>query len=87
MNIRQLFRTQHKDDNSSASIAKERLQIIVAHERIQRNGQDFLPAMQKDILNVVRKYIIATEDSINVKLEQQESFSVLEVNVHLPASQ
>ena len=83
MNIRQLFRS-NKEDNSAA-IAKERLQIIVAHERIQRSGHDFLPAMQQDILNVVRKYISANEETINVKLDQQDNFSILEVNVQLPA--
>ena len=83
MNIRQLFRSS-KEDNSAA-IAKERLQIIVAHERVQRSGHDFLPAMQQDILNVVRKYITTTDDTIHVKLDQQQDFSILEVNVHLPA--
>ena len=85
MNIRQLF-FSHKEDNSAA-VAKERLQIIIAHQRIQRSGHDFIPALQQDILNVVRKYITATEDCINVKLEQQEQFSILEVNVQLPASE
>ncbi|OED44592.1 cell division topological specificity factor MinE [Endozoicomonas sp. (ex Bugula neritina AB1)] len=82
MNIRQLFKTAKED--SSAAIAKERLKIIVAHERLQRSGHDFLPAMQQDILNVVQKYINATEEHIQITLEQQDRFSVLEVNVQLP---
>ena len=85
MNIRQLFRA-NRDDNSAA-VAKERLQIIIAHERLQRSGPDFLPAMEQDILDVVRKYIAATEDSIHVSLDQQNTYSVLEVNVHLPLSE
>ena len=42
---------------SSASVAKERLQIIVAHERRRSTTPDFLPQLQNDILEVVRKYI------------------------------
>ncbi len=41
----------------SASVAKERLQIIVAHERRRSTTPDFLPQLQNDILQVVRKYI------------------------------
>ena len=81
MNLRQLFRSSKED--SSAAIAKERLRIIVAHERLQRSGHDFLPAMQEDILKVVQKYISATEESIQIKFDQHDEFSVLEVNVQL----
>ena len=84
MNLRQLFRPNKED--SSAAIAKERLQIIVAHERMQRSAPDFLPAMQQDILSVVRKYIQTTEESIRINLDQQQHYSILEVNVQLPSA-
>lgn len=82
MNIKQLFSTNKQ--KKSASIAKERLKIIVAHERSLRNGHDFLPNMQKDILDVVQKYFPASQDHININLDRQDNFSVLEVNVQLP---
>lgn len=85
MNLRQLFRPNR--EKKTASIAKERLQILVAHERAQRNGHDFLPDMQKDILKVVQKYIQADHDTINISLDRQDSYSVLEVNVQLPEQQ
>ncbi|MGB1272203.1 MAG: cell division topological specificity factor MinE [Endozoicomonas sp.] len=82
MNILQLFRSQ-KSQNSAA-IAKERLQIIVAHERSSRGGREFLSAMQQDILEVVQKYIEVEQESIDIKLNSQDGCSILKVNVQLP---
>ncbi len=82
MSLLQLFRSG-KEDNS-AVVAKERLQIIVAHERISRDGHDFVPAMQQDILNVIQKYIQVHQEDICIKLDRDGDYSVLEVNVQLP---
>ena len=76
------FRTPKK---TTASLAKERLQIIVAHQRTQRNTPDYLPQMKKDILAVIRKYVEIDIDQVSVQLEQKDdSLSVLELNVTLP---
>ncbi len=83
MNIMQLFRSR-KTEEGSAAIAKERLRIIVAHERGSRNGRDFLPAMERDILKVVQKYIAVQQECIDIKLDSQDGCSILEVNVQLP---
>ena len=82
MSLLQLFRS-NKEDNS-AETAKERLQIIVAHERMSRSTKNVLPAMQKDILDVVRKYIEVSEDGISIRLDREGDYSILEVNVQLP---
>lgn len=72
----------------SAALAKERLQIIVAHQRGQRNTPDYLPQMKKDILEVIRKYVEIDMDQVSVQLEQKDdSLSVLELNVTLPETQ
>ena len=68
---------------ASASIAKERLQIVLAHERVGRGGADFLPSLQKDLLAVVAKYVAVKDDMIRVKLGKEGSASVLEINVEL----
>lgn len=68
----------------TASVAKERLQIIVSHERSQRNSPDYLPMLQKEILDVIRKYVAIDDDQVKVNLEQDADFSVLELNVTLP---
>ena len=69
---------------SSASVAKERLQIIVSHERTQRNQPDYLPAMQKELIDVIKKYVSIDEDKVNIKLENTNNCSIFELNVTLP---
>lgn len=69
---------------TSASVAKERLQIIVAHERLSRSAPDFLPMLQKDILDVIAKYIPIDQELIKVNLEREGDCDVLELNVTLP---
>ena len=69
---------------SSASLAKERLQIIVAHEKTSRNQPSYLPQMQKELLEVIRKYINVGQDAISVSFEQDEDQETLELNIVLP---
>lgn len=71
---------------NTAELAKERLQIIVAHERNQRNKPDYLAQMQRDILEVIRKYIDINLDQVDVQLDNHGSCSVLELNVTLPSA-
>ena len=73
-----------KSDQGSAAAAKERLKVIVAHERMQRNQPDYLPAMQQEILQVIRKYIPVEYDDVNIQVEQEGQVSILELNVTLP---
>jgi cell division topological specificity factor len=69
---------------STASLAKERLQILVAHERTSRNQPSYLPQMQKELLEVIRKYINVGQDAISVSFEQDEDQETLELNIVLP---
>lgn len=82
MSIFDFFRDRKKQN--SASIAKERLQIIVAHERGRHEQPDYLPQLQKDLLEVIRKYVPIEQDQIQVELENQVSCSILELNITLP---
>ena len=81
MSLMDYFR---KETKSSADTAKERLQILVAHDRARSKAPDYLPQMQRDILAVIRKYTEIGEQDINVALEQQGTTSVLELNITLP---
>ena len=69
----------------SAAIARERLQLIIAHER---NGgtstPDFLPALQQELMTVISKYVSVNAEDIKVSLEKQGNFEVLEVNIVMP---
>ena len=80
MSFLDFFRTRKP---SSASVAKERLQIIVAHERRRPSTPDFLPRLQKDILEVVRKYINISEDQIKLSVDKKGDCEVLELNISL----
>jgi cell division topological specificity factor len=72
-------------EKKSAVVAKERLQIILAHERAGRGGApDYLPALQEEILEVIAKYIHFDRDKIKVQLEKHGEYDVLELNVTLP---
>ncbi|MES2720555.1 MAG: cell division topological specificity factor MinE [Pseudomonadota bacterium] len=82
MSFMDFFRAQKKP--STASMAKERLQIIVAHERGQRSQPDYLPQLHRDILDVIRKYVPIREDQVQVELDSQGTCSVLELNITLP---
>ena len=71
--------------NKSAALAKERLQIIVAHERGSRRGSpDYLPALKKELLEVVRKYVPVDPSQIKVHLDREGGYEVLELNITLP---
>lgn len=71
-------------ESGSASVAKERLKVIVAHERRARNAPEYLPALQNDIMAVIRKYVDIDPDQLQIDLNEEGNFSVLEVNVNLP---
>ena len=69
----------------TAAIAKERLQLIIAHERgVGTSTPDFLPALQQELLTVISKYVSVNMDDIKVSLEKQGNFEVLEVNIVMP---
>ena len=78
MSLLSLFLGEKK---KTASVAKERLQIILARERTGRsnNQPDYLPALQKELMAV-----IANPDDVRVNLERQDNLEVLEVKIELP---
>lgn len=81
MSIFDYFRS-HKNTRSAAT-AKERLQIIVAHERGQRKQPEYLPRMQQEILDVIRKYVNVDQEDVSVQLDDSDNCSVLELNIML----
>lgn len=69
----------------TATIAKERLQIILAHERTGRGAaSDWLPALQRDLVDVISKYVRIDRRDIRVSFERQENLEVLEVKIEMP---
>ena len=73
------------EKKKTASVAKERLQIILAHERSGRSHEpDYLPALQRDLIAVIAKYIHIDPGDIKLHLERQDDLDVLEVKIELP---
>jgi cell division topological specificity factor len=77
-----VFRASRK--KGSAAVAKERLQILVAHERAFRNRPTYLPKLQQEILDVIRKYVEVDLDAVSVNYEQDDEQELLELNIVLP---
>ena len=82
MSLLSLFLGEKK---KTASVAKERLQIILAHERGKNSTEpDYLPALQRDLIAVISKYIKIDPRDIKVNLDREDNFEVLEVKIELP---
>lgn len=82
MSLFDYFRTRSKP--STAAVAKERLQILVSHERSTRIGPEFLPELKQELLAVIRKYYAIELDQVKVQLGQQDDCSLLELDIVLP---
>jgi cell division topological specificity factor len=68
---------------NSAVIAKDRLKIVLAHERASRDAPDFLPVMQKELLQVVGRYVEIRDDMLRVNVGKSGDTSLLEINVEI----
>ena len=74
------------EKKKTASVAKERLQIILAHERSSLGGKrpDYLPELQRELIAVISKYVSIKAEDIKVHLEKQDDLEVLQVKIELP---
>lgn len=68
----------------TATVAKERLRIIVAQERSTRGAPDYLPLLRNELLEVIKKYVHVDLDAISINLERDSGHEVLELSVALP---
>ncbi len=83
MGILDYFRSTKK--SNTASLAKERLQIIVAHQHSGPSQADYLPKLKQDLLKVISKYVDISADQVQVQLDTDDkNCPVLELNVTLP---
>src|SRR3954452_7783063 len=78
-----LFKNLFSPQRNSASVAKERLKIVLAHERAGRDAPDFLPKLQKELIDVVCRYVEIRDDMIRVNLGKAGETSTLEINIEL----
>lgn len=69
---------------ATATVARERLRIIVAQERSTRGAPDYLPMMRNELLEVIKKYVHVDIEAISINLERDSGHEVLELSVALP---
>jgi cell division topological specificity factor len=81
------FLDYFRRSKASASIAKDRLQIVIARERtVTRDAPDYLPALQQELLQVIAKYELIDLGQVNINVEKNGDTEVLELNVVLAPS-
>ena len=68
---------------NSAAVAKDRLKIVLAHERASRDAPDFLPDLQKELLEVVGRYVAIKSDMLRINVGRSGDTSLLEINVEI----
>jgi cell division topological specificity factor len=71
----------------SAETAKDRLQILLSHERPGRTGSpDYLPMLQREILEVIQRHVKVEGEDVDIRIERGEDLSTLEINIELPGT-
>ena len=73
-----------KPKKNTASVAKDRLRIIIAQERTAHGGPDYLPLLRRELLEVIRKYVNVDVDAVKVDLIKDGDNEVLDISVALP---
>ena len=58
----------------------------MAHQRSQRGQPDYMPLLERELLEVIRRYVHVDDDAIQISLDSEDNCSVLELNVTLPKS-
>jgi cell division topological specificity factor len=79
MNLLALFRRR-----SSAPVARERLQVLLAHERGAAGHSELLATLQEEILAVIARHIKVDRDKVHIKLDRSEDIATLEIDVEMP---
>jgi cell division topological specificity factor len=80
MNLISLFRKR-----SSAPVARERLQVLLAHERSVIGKSDLLATLQEEILAVIAKHVAIDRQAVQIKLDRGDKVSMLEIDVEVPS--
>lgn len=81
MNFRRLF----SRSPSSAPAARERLQVLLAHERATTGGSDLVAKLRDEILRVISKHVEIDDDKVSVKMERGAQVTTLAVDIEIPA--
>jgi len=70
--------------NRTAPVARDRLQVLLAHERALSGGADLAAVLQEEILAVIARHFPIDQDKVVVKLDRREQVSTLEIDIEMP---
>ena len=74
-----------RSTKTSAPVARDRLQILLAHERTGKGDEsDLLNKLHTEILEVIKRHIPVDQDKVQVKLDRGNSVSMLEIDIEVP---
>ena len=79
MNLMNFFSRQR-----SAPMARERLQVLLAHERSWAGQSDLVAVLREEILQVISKHVQLDADKVQVKIDRDPHVSLLEIDVEIP---
>jgi cell division topological specificity factor len=85
MDWRKIFGGDKK--SNTASTAKDRLMVVVAHQRAYGSAAPYLPKLREEILAVVRKYVQVPDTAVQVQVQNKDGLEVIEMDITLPEEQ
>jgi cell division topological specificity factor len=68
----------------SAPVARERLQILLSHERTARGQSDLLGILREEILSAIAKHVTVESENVHVRMDRGTNVSTLEIDVEIP---
>lgn len=75
---------QKQRNATTAPAARERLQILLAHERAEIGQSDLVSVLREEILAVIARHVPINRDKVKVKMDRRDQMSTLEVDIELP---
>ena len=80
MTLFEVFRRR----GSSAPVARERLQLLLAYERKSRHQPDLVALLHDEIMAVIRKHVHVDHDDVHVSMDRGDTKSTLEIDIEIP---
>ncbi len=71
---------------SSAPVARERLQVLLSHERLITGKSDLIATLQEEILAVIARHVSVEREKVQIKLDRGSTVSMLEIDIEVPAA-
>ena len=79
MNLFHIFKRR-----GSAPVARERLQLLLAYERSNRNQPDLVALLREEIMAVITKHVRVDQDDVRVTMDRGKTTSKLEIDIQFP---